>query len=110
MVDVKKTLDENGFQKFLVTTDKTKTDYIIQKANNGYSSYLIKTTVGQVPQVLQGSYTLPDFALKALTKYLETSRKTAAVRRDEYQEERKKHNGSRTNSNKKDRVQQRTTD
>lgn len=83
MVEVKRTLDDRGFERLIVTTPKLKSKVFIEKSNNGYSSYYVYLERGATPAALSGVYTVPDNALKAIKSYLSTKKKSATVRRDE---------------------------
>jgi len=116
MADVKAELDSNGWIKYTVTTSKTAIDYIVSKTEDGYSSYQVLLTKGSTPAKLQGVYTTPDKALKALLKYIEERPISNTVRRDrdyeERQERRKKvkQNATISNTDDQGKVQQGTPD
>jgi hypothetical protein len=84
-MNVESLMDENTKKPyFKVTSDKTKTVYTVKKGNNGYSFYEIKSSYGDVADVLKGNWIGPDAALEAVEKYLNSmTRPSATVRRDE---------------------------
>lgn len=110
MVDVVRTVNPDGRELLTVTTPKTKCDYKIQKTNDGFIFYEIKVTSGSLPKILEGNYSGPDSALEVLTKYIEQMKVTDTVRRDEYQEKRKKRNGAKLLTDNTDGVQQGASD
>lgn len=82
MADVKRTLDENGWIKYTVTSEKSLVDYIVSKKEDGFSSYIVSLSKGSVPASLSGVYTTPDKALKALLGYVRNMKETTSVQRD----------------------------
>lgn len=112
MADVKQTLDDNGKLKYTVTTSKANIDYIVSKTQDGYSSYHVTLTKGDTPKSLQGIFTTPDKALKALLKYIENMKESTTVQRDKkYQEnlewkKKQKNAAAKIQSDDKGKVQQ----
>lgn len=108
--DVKRTLDDRGRMLLIVNHPKVKNAYIISKSLNGYSSYEIKGENGRTPKELQGSYTVPDIALKFLLRYLDQRKESTTVRRDKNLKDWKNRNASTTKSDDQDQVQQGSAD
>lgn len=82
-MDVKRELDDRGFERITIKSPKMKSHIYIQKCEDGYSSYEVKVEKGKVPVDFTGWYTTPDFALRDVKKYLENKPKTVSVKRDE---------------------------
>lgn len=90
MVDVKEVVDRDNRVNITVTSDKTQTVYTIQPTRDGYIFFEINPSVGSLPKSLQSKYSSPKKALKALTSYLSTLKKSRTVRVKENQKEYKR--------------------
>ena len=115
MVDVKRFIEEGEhFEKLIVSSPKTEVDYVVTKAENGYSQYVITLTKGSAPVELQGMFTTPDKALQEIKKYLGKKRYTQAAKNREtakrVEERKRKRNASKLQSNSTDTVQQGSAD
>lgn len=110
MVDIKRELDDRGFERIVVSTEKTEVDYIVSKAENGYSQYKVTVTKGNAPEELRGMYTTPDYAMKSVVKYLEKKRWSQAAKNREtakrVEERKRKRNGSKLLPDGEEHVQQ----
>ena len=83
MVDIKRELDDDGFEKITISTEKSEVDYVISKAENGFSQYKVTLTKGSAPEELSGMYTTPDYAMLAVKRHLENKRWTQAAKNRE---------------------------
>lgn len=114
MVDVKRYVGEGEhFETLIVSTPKAEVDYVITKAENGYSQYRITLTKGSAPNELSGMFTTPDVALKAVEKHLSKKRWTQAAKNKEtakrVEERKRKRNASELLPDSEDSVQQGST-
>lgn len=89
MVEVKEGLDEFGKTVITVSDmDKTQASYTIQKTRDGYVFYEVVASVGKIPKVLEGRYSRPVDAEKAVVHYLNTMKQTKRTQiKKRYEEE-----------------------
>lgn len=81
-MNVTSKVDDYGRPIFEVTSDKFKHKIIVKKANNGFVFFNIGVTKGSVPKQLEGSFTTPEKALKAVEDYVKNVRTSQIVERD----------------------------
>lgn len=87
MISVEESLDDFGKPRFVIKTDKFKSDFIVKKSNNGFSFFEVAVSKGKVPKELEGSYSTAYIALDAVKHYVKKSKPSASVRRDKNYEE-----------------------
>jgi hypothetical protein len=57
-------------------------DFIIFKGQNGFAFYEVRVTNGSVAKELSGQYTKLEWAIKAVTSYIERSQPSPTAVRD----------------------------
>lgn len=83
-------IEDPANQTCLCVSDKIKTEVTIKKSLGNNSFFEIHYASGSVPQQLAGRYTTMKTAKDAVQQYLDSIRKSSAVRRDEFAAEREK--------------------
>lgn len=86
MVDVKEIHNE---KKAILTTDKRKESFTLEKDMSGYSSFIFKVSRGKVPEQLAGRYTSIQKGVEAFEAFDRSIKMSQAVKREVIAEERK---------------------
>lgn len=109
-MDVKIQEDEDkGNLRYIVSTPKANSDFVVQKSNDGFALFDVHVTGGKVPKELSGKYTSAEKGLKAVEAYIKKMKETAAVRRDNMTKRREaSKNAKAVQSDNKKHVQQGT--
>lgn len=79
---IEETLDDSGKPKLTVSSTKSRSHFIIEKSNDGFAFFMIKSSKGQTPFMLEGKFTSLEAALKKIKAYLNSYKESPSVRRD----------------------------
>jgi len=98
VVDVEK-------QTAVISSPKSKTDYVIYKPRDQTAFFKVRTTVGSLPSELSGHYSTLNKAIQLVSHYVEHSKETFAVRSDRLDKERKERHAAKSNSKDSQQLQ-----
>jgi len=76
-------------KKAILTTDKRKESFTLEKDTSGYSSFIFKVSRGKVPEQLAGKYTSIKSGIEAFKSFERSIKMSQAVKREVIAEERK---------------------
>lgn len=80
-------VDEFGKPKIEITSDKSKSKFIIYKSNDGFAHFKVKYDKGVIPKELSGAYTGLGLARDAVFTYERGMNFTKKARTEKYYEE-----------------------
>ena len=86
MVDV----ELNEEKKYaIITTDKARTKYILEKDRSGFVFFEFRVTSGTLPEQLKGKYSSLAKGIEAFKAYERSMKQTQASKNEELHQERK---------------------